>query len=76
MEQHHEVTMDNRIIRYAELKPELGVPYSRTHVDRLEAAGKWPKRFKLSEGGAFVGWWRHEIVEHLTKIASQRDGAA
>jgi predicted DNA-binding transcriptional regulator AlpA len=73
---NHEVTMDKRIIRYAQLKPELGIPYSRVHIDRLESEGKWPKRFKLSEGGAFVGWWRHEIVEHLSKIAAQREGAA
>jgi len=45
--------MDKRIIRYAQLKPELGIPYSRVHIDRLESEGKWPKRFKLSEGGAF-----------------------
>jgi predicted DNA-binding transcriptional regulator AlpA len=64
---------DNRIIRYAQLKTELGVPYSRTHLDRLEAEGKWPRRFKLSEGSNYFGWWRREIVEHLAKLAARRE---
>ena len=64
---------DNRIIRYAQLKPELGIPYSRTHIDRLEAEGKWPRRFKLSEGSSYFGWWRREMVEHFAKLAARRD---
>jgi predicted DNA-binding transcriptional regulator AlpA len=66
---------DNRIIRYAQLKPELGIPYSRTHIDRLEAEGKWPKRFKLAEDSNYFGWWRREIVEHLVKHAARREQA-
>ena len=64
---------DNRIIRYGQLKTELGIPYSRTHIDRLEADGKWPRRFKLSEGSNYFGWWRREIVAHLDKLASRRE---
>jgi predicted DNA-binding transcriptional regulator AlpA len=65
---------DDRIIRYGQLKTELGIPYSRTHMDRLEAEGRWPKRFKLSEGSNYFGWWRREIVGHLSKLAFRREG--
>jgi predicted DNA-binding transcriptional regulator AlpA len=70
------VDQDNAIIRYAQLKSELGIPYSRTHIDRLEAESKWPRRFKLSEGSNYFGWWRREIVDHLARRAAARETEA
>ena len=37
-----------RFLRFAELKTEKGIPFSRMHIDRLEKAGKFPKRVSVS----------------------------
>jgi len=45
------------------------VLYSRAHVDRLEKAGKFPKRIKLGTGR--VGWWKREIMDWLERQAQR-----
>ena len=35
------------------------IPYSRQHVARLEAAGRFPSRRQL--GPCRVGWYLHEV---------------
>jgi prophage regulatory protein len=57
-----------RIIDWKVLKTMQ--PYSRQHILRLEKAGLWPKRIKLSENR--VGWVYDEIVAHLENLASKR----
>jgi len=48
------------------------VPYSDTHLRRLEAAGKFPKRIKI--GAHRVVWMKDEIVKWLEeKIDRDRD---
>lgn len=36
------------------------VPYSNSHIDRMEAAGDFPARVQL--GGNRVGWWLSEVL--------------
>ena len=48
-----------KVLSYRDLFPKKGVPYSRVHTDRLEAAGKFPKRIYLSENT--VVWSEEEI---------------
>jgi predicted DNA-binding transcriptional regulator AlpA len=44
----------------------LGIPYSRTHITRMEKAGKFPRRFKLGEfRGSPPVWWLHEVIVWL-----------
>jgi prophage regulatory protein len=50
--------MSGKLLRFADLKPEKGVPWSRMHLDRLEKAGKFPKRVKLSP--STVAWIEEE----------------
>lgn len=50
------------------LKREFGIPWCRTHLDRLEKAGKFPKRRRLGEHR--VVWVWAEIEEYCRKIAS------
>lgn len=42
------------------------IPYCRQHIHRLEKQGKFPKRVQL--GIHRVGWWLHEIEEHLQAL--------
>jgi predicted DNA-binding transcriptional regulator AlpA len=49
-----------------------GVPLSRRQLDRLEAAGKFPRRVHISERR--VGWVAEEIDAHVAaKIANRCD---
>ena len=57
-----------RIIDWKVLKTMQ--PYSRQHILRLEKAGRWPRRVKLSPNR--VGWVYDEIVAHLEDLASNR----
>jgi prophage regulatory protein len=64
-----------RIITFKDLKPLKGIPFSREHLRRLEAAGKFPKRIRLTEGGDYYGYAEKEIDEYLAARAAARDGA-
>ena len=59
-----------RILRFPELKPEKGIPYSRVHTDRLEKAGKFPRRVRLSDNA--VGWVEDELDKWLADRAAAR----
>ena len=58
-----------RVLTFDELKRSKGIPYSRQHVDRLEKAGKFPRRIKL---GRSVVWSEAEIDEWLQSKADAR----
>ena len=45
------------------------VPYSDTHLRRLEAAGKFPKRIKI--GDHRVVWLKDEVIKWLEDRASE-----
>lgn len=47
------------------------VPYSPQHIDRLEAAGKFPKRVQL--GPCRVGWVESEVIEWMKQRMAERD---
>jgi hypothetical protein len=53
------------VVSYKGLKELFGLPYSRTHMPRLEAKG-FPKSFKLDDprGGRKV-WWKREVIAWL-----------
>lgn len=63
-----------RLITYKELKPLKGIPFSREHLRRLEAEGKFPKRVRLAEGGDYYGYVEKEIDDYLAARAAARDG--
>jgi prophage regulatory protein len=59
-----------RLLRFPQLKDEKGIPWSRMHIDRLEKAGKFPRRIHL--GPQTVAWVETEIDELCAqKIASR-----
>jgi prophage regulatory protein len=59
----------NDFVRFKELQA-VGIPWSRVHVDRLEKAGKFPRRVRL--GTNTVAWIRAEIEAlKLQQIAAR-----
>ncbi len=64
-----------RILRYHQLAPEKGIPFSREHIRRLEAVGKFPKRIRLADGGDFYGYSEGEIDDYLLARAACRKEA-
>jgi prophage regulatory protein len=64
----------SRFLRFPQLKAEKGIPWSRMHVDRLEKAGKFPKRVRLGENT--VAWQEDEIDAMLAAKAAERDKVA
>jgi predicted DNA-binding transcriptional regulator AlpA len=62
-----------RIITFKDLKTLKGIPFSREHLRRLEASGRFPKRVRLTEGGDYYGYLEKEIDEYLAARAAARD---
>jgi len=54
-----------RILNYAGVKGR-GVPYTRQHLGRLEAAGRFPERVQLGEGR--VGWIESEVDDWIRAL--------
>lgn len=63
-----------KMLSFPELKTAKGIPYSRVHLRRLEAAGRFPRRAQL--GGNAVAWIESEIDAWLEERAAERDYAA
>jgi prophage regulatory protein len=63
-----------RILTHDRLKPEKGIPYSKTQLWRLERLGLFPKRVRL--GAKFYGYVEDEIDQYLAGRISARDAAA
>lgn len=58
-----------KILTFNELA-DYGWRYTRQHTDRLEKAGKFPKRVAL--GTYRVGWLEIEIINHMRTLVAQR----
>jgi prophage regulatory protein len=59
------------IIFFDDLSPRYGVSFSRVHLRRLEAKGKFPHRFFPTPGRA--AWLQSEIRAWLAARIAQRD---
>ena len=45
-----------RFIRYEQLRERFGIEWSRVHLDRLQKAGKFPKKIKIGANtAAYIG---------------------
>ena len=64
------------VVTFKRLRGQFGVPYSRTHLARLEDVRKFPQSFKLSDfRGSPRVWWSHEVAEFLQNRAKARTDA-
>ena len=59
-----------RLLDYQALR-ERGIPWSRVHIARLEAARKFPLHINLGENS--VAWFEDEIDDFLEAKATARD---
>lgn len=59
-----------RYVRFRQLA-ELGLPWSRTHVNRLIAAGEFPAPIHI--GRNTVMWLETEILDYLEQRRRERD---
>jgi len=62
--------MANRLLSYAELRRRKGVSYSKRHLLRLESAGRFPKRVRLSD--RVVAWHEREVDQYLAALAAAK----
>ena len=63
------VSLTMRILSKKDLRAL--VLYSPAHIDRLEKAGRFPKRVQL--GPCRVGWIENEVLAWLQERISERD---
>jgi prophage regulatory protein len=63
-----------RVISFAGLRTDKGIPYSSVWIRELIAAGKFPKPIKI--GAHRVGFLESEIDDWLRARAAERDAAA
>lgn len=61
-----------KVLRYPQLRELVG--FSRMHLGRLEAAGRFPKRVRL--GPNTVAWVEAEVQNWLERRAAERDQPA
>jgi len=59
-----------RLLTFADLK-ERGIPWTRMHVGRLEAAGRFPQHIDL--GANSIAWFEDEIDDFLEAKAAARN---
>ena len=59
-----------RLLDYQALR-ERGIPWSRVHIARLEAAGKFPLHIDIGENS--IAWFEDEIDDFLEAKAAARD---
>ena len=59
-----------RLLDYQALR-ERGIPWSRVHIARLEAAGKFPLHIDIGENS--IAWFEDEIDDFLQAKAAARD---
>jgi predicted DNA-binding transcriptional regulator AlpA len=64
------VLKPRRLLRYSDLKGR-GLHWSRTHLYRLEAANRFPRRVQI--GMHFIGWVEDEVDKHIADLIRARD---
>jgi prophage regulatory protein len=62
-----------RLLDYQALK-ERGIPWTRIHLARLEAAGKFPLHINVSDNS--IAWFEDEVDDFLEAKAAERDAKA
>jgi prophage regulatory protein len=58
-----------RLLTFADLKAR-GIPWTRMHIGRLEAAEKFPQHIDLAENS--IAWFEDEIDDFLEAKAAAR----
>lgn len=59
-----------KLVTFDDLKETYSIPYGRRQIDRLEKAGKFPRRVPIGERR--VGWVASEIEAHIEALLAKR----
>jgi prophage regulatory protein len=59
-----------RLLDYQGLK-ERGIPWTRVHLARLEAVGKFPLHIDVGDNS--IAWFEDEVDDFLEAKAAERD---
>ena len=59
-----------RFVRYAQLQQVKGIPFSRVHINRLEKAGRFPRRIRL--GPNTIAWREDELDDWSAARSNER----
>jgi len=62
----------SRVLREREVLARIRL--SHTRLWELEQAGKFPRRFKISEDGRACGWLESEVEEYIAQRIAQSRG--
>jgi prophage regulatory protein len=62
-----------RLLSYQALRAR-GIPWTRVHLARLEAAEKFPRHINVGESS--IAWFEDEIDDFLEAKALERDAKA
>jgi predicted DNA-binding transcriptional regulator AlpA len=60
----------HKLLTFPELKSLKGIPFTRRHIDRMEANGDFPVR--VAVGQRHVAWVESEIDEHVSRLMTAR----
>ena len=55
------------VVYYEDLETQFGITYSRTHIKKLEKAGKFPLRIKPGETRGSRFWYLRRLVVEYVK---------
>ena len=59
-----------RFVRYEQLRQVKGIPFSRVHINRLEKAGRFPRRVRL--GPNTIAWREDELDDWSAARSNER----
>ena len=66
-----------KLLQYADLKPEKGIPYSKAQLWRLEKRGEFPRRIQLTNyPNGRHGWSEDEGDAWISERIARRDAAS
>ena len=65
--------MTRKVYLFPDFK-ETGIPWTRQYINRLEAKGRFPRRFRL--GDRQVAWPADEVDQWLAERMANRKQAA
>jgi prophage regulatory protein len=60
-----------KFVRFPDLRERFGLTWTRMHIDRLEKAGRFPKRVSLTNRS--VAWLEDEIIAWQDERIAARD---
>ena len=66
-----------KLLSYADLKSQKGIPYSKAQLWRLEKTGRFPRRIALTDNpNGRHSWSEAEVDDFISERIARRDAAS